>query len=1059
MAILGLQEHMDQAQPTDVVDQTLGSMMPVPENTQSLAQKFSDQWGINTSVGSLITNGLQDSVITDPSFNPALAIKGTPYEQFGDEAIYADNKEELEAWKLQKSKELEIQSHIATAGWGGIVGMVAAQVTDPINLIPWLGQASKVKKGMDLIKYAGMGAGMGASTMAAQEGVLQATQTGRSAEQTIFSVGAGAVLGGVVGGAIGGTVLGRQAVATKVVEQILKDGDAPKIRITPGKDSASAARVEAVFDDAHIAKIPDWAVKALQVPGLRAPILEGLTADSRVLNSISSSMFEHSNLEMRNLVEKPHGVLLQDAKDSVGPYANISDAQLLNKDAASGKATVQVTYKNPDSLEPIVKDVSVDMHRPGSATPEAVDTLIKHDREKVYQLQNDLKKIYLNYTNTKAGLLEEARAKLNTLGTDKLSFKEMLEESAKTLRRGDVHENPHVTKMAETLRKQIEAANVQMTKSEVPLPEFDLKGRESYYPIIHDKQAILNDRAGFEKVIRDHYIGSGVDAAEAKSIAIEYADNALGAGEDAALLSDISRMSLDKGVTFTKERVSDVPDTLLEPWLVNDPLRTVSAYVTQASQLSRFYDMLHLHGVNSMTELKRLLHAEYLEKETLAGSNAELRASLSKEYVKNQNLLQDFAAITLGQYSKRSGADSALRALRTYNYLRLMGYIVLSSITDIAMPVFKHGLGRTFMDGYVKGISSIVKGLRPLEVDMMNHIGVAIDQEMDGGLRTLIDPDFGSSSIRRVPKIGTGLGPSTKKLYNDVIYGISVAGDSASYLFNRATGMQYWNRFHKRLAARIAISRVMKDLSSYDTLASHEKEYLNSIGIGSTDVSRIVEQFNKYGGKAEGGYISDVREWSDSAAADKFSAAILKEVDSTIVTPGRGDTPRWIQKTELARTLTQFKGFFSAMTTKALVTGVQRRDKEVMQGVAALLTLGALQYVIRMQMQGKKPNTDADNLLLEAVNRSGMLGLLGDPVFGIVLSNRLGGGSRYLNQGWMEYLLGPSASLLKSGNKIAESIKHGNADDKTLKQAETLLPFQNLFWLRLLMDKVNKGDH
>lgn len=1074
MPIRDLNESMNSMQESDVIPQDLPSMAQAryeehpPENKASFSDLFAAHWGMETSVGSLFTNGLQDTEVIDPNFNPAKELQGTPYWQFADEALYADNQQELNDWKRQKDREIAQYQTMANAGWTGTGAMFAAQMTDPINIIPWFRAAKYVKGAATATKFIAGGATMGAATMAAQEAVLQSTQTGRTAEQSAYNIGAGAVFGTILGGAISAAKLSRDSLATNIVEQLLKGEELPKIQVTP----RSAGAAEIGLEDASLARMKvnffgkDFDLSnLLQIPGLKAPVIEGLTADSRVLNTITSSMFEHSNLETRNLVQKPDGIILQDAKDSLGPYPTVTSAKIISRDTKAGKAEVALEYTEKDVNgktvgEPKSKTVSVDLERPGSETPVAMETFMKLDRAAIYEYQKELSGIYLEYTGTKPGAFEAARAWKGARDEGKMSYREMLNDAASAARRGDAHENPYVRRMAEAMRKRIDEVNAQMKKAGVPLPEFKLVGRQSYFPIVYDKQAILNDRYGFEKVIEDYYHGKGLGRAEARSAAIEYADNVIGAGSDAALLSDITRMSLDKGVKFTKERVSDVPDTLMEKYLVNDPLHVISQYMAQGSQLSRFYDMLHTHGVNTLNDLKLKLHAEYEEKQALLNKKDVNynynKEQLTNKYVAYQNRLQDFASIMLGQYSKRTAADSALRALRTYNYLRLMGMITLSSITDLAMPIFKHGLGRTLMQGYVRGLTNISSGLRGLETDMLKHIGVAVEQELDGALRTMIDPEFGSNFVQRAASTGKGLGPMTKKLYNDFIYGANIAGDAASNAFSKAALINYWNIFGKRLGARIAISRIIGDLRKYASLPAPEKEYLNSIGIGSKHVDSILSQFDKYGGADKGGYITDIKSWSNIDAKERFSAAVIKEADSTIVTPGRGDIPRFIQGSELARTIFQFKGFFSAMTTKFLISGMQRRDMAAATGLAAMIALGAAQYIIRTKISGKEPDMSTNNLMLEGINRSGAPGLIGDPIFGLMLSQKLGGGSRYLNQNWIEYMVGPSGSLVKKLGEIYQDVRDKKGVDALKKDIAPIIPFQNLLGIRQLYDKANK---
>lgn len=1055
---------LDQAQANLNEGNTFNTIVPQQDlptpTTPSLTDTFKAAWERNTFTGSLATFGINDNTVTDPTYNAAQKLKDTPYWGYADQAVGVNNDAELQNFKTRIDKENENAQILAnSSGLASTVANFGAQLGDVLTYIPFLGIAGKAAAltaktvamagaeeaakvaapvAMNAAKGAAQGAAIGGAFVGAQELGIQQTQATRTPQESLLNTATGAVFGSILGGAVGHFTrttpdLHINSEPAEVVKGVLNTGDSPIIVMD--NKSAGAAYTNSFGEDSHIAKMTIKAngksfemTPLTQVPYLHAPVLDGLSADSQVLNNVTSSMFEHTLFERKNVVT---------------PEMN-----------ETGKF--------------------------GLSTNAAVDTLQKLDRVDVFDFHREMRNNYLDYADTKPGALAAMRARFNIMGTGKMSFNDMNAAISDAARSGDVHDNPHVTRGAGIVRKYVEKANQQMQKAKVPAWEEIQKNiaetpglDDSYYPRVYDKQAIVNDRAGFEAVLQKHFEsqpdmdaldaqgkqdGTKMSPEQAKIQANKTTDNILGAGEQNVTLSDISRMSLEKGVNFRKQRILGVPSSLVSDYLVNDPMRTISQYLTQASQLSRFQEMLNSFGVESVNDMKVKLYEEGQAKQ-LALDPKDANYSLNKKNLTNQYLnyqeqLQDNAAILLGQYAKRTKWDGFFRALRTFNYLRLMGRIVINSCTDLAMPILKHGLGAT-LKGYGQGLRNIFTGNRTLENEMLRHLSVAVDLEMDGALRTIIDPDFGSNLVTRQPKVGTGMGPTVAKLYNDFIYGANIAADRASVVFSNINFINYWNAAGQRLNARVTISRIMKDLHEYNSLPPEEKTYLNSIGIGQKDIKPILKQFEKHGATKQGAYVSDIQEWDNREMAEKFAGAVIQEVDSSIVRPGKGDTPKAVQRSEMGKTLLQFKGFFSTMTSKVLVSALQRHDSNVMFGVLGMLSLGASQYLMVQALNGKQPDSSTENLLLEGLNRSGMLGLLGDPLFGIILNNKMGGGSRYLNQNWIEYMLGPSASLIKTSNKIFNDVKEGKADDKTLKAAETLIPFQNLFYLRLLFDKLN----
>ena len=73
--------------------------------------------------------------------------------------------------------------------------------------------------------------------------------------------------------------------------------------------------------------------------------------------------------------------------------------------------------------------------------------------------------------------------------------------------------------------------------------------------------------------------------------------------------------------------------------------------------------------------------------------------------------------------------------------------------------------------------------------------------------------------------------------------------------------------------------------------------------------------------------MANTAEWTDDAAKQSFGAALNKDINVTIVTPGKGDTPLFMNY-ELASTIVQFKKFAMAATQRMLLRGMQEKDMD-----------------------------------------------------------------------------------------------------------------------------------
>ncbi len=1059
MAVFNQDDLINSMTQEDQQDEFLPSMAPEQESTEGGLMQFTGGLIRTNTIASAFYLGKSDKENRDPAYTKDFygRIKNTEFEplfEYGGQ--YVENEEEEAAWKERIRSEMELARTSANGGWMNTLGMLTGGILDPTLAIPAIGAVSKVKTLANVANMAKVSAGMSAAGMTASEAVLHQSQALRTKEESMYAIAGAAVIGGVLGGGIGGIYAGKTALSESIVKEILKTGELPKIKI----NSVGAAEYQ--LSDASIAKMPDWVIKSMQIPGLRAPILEGLTAKSPLLKDISTRLFENNLIKTRNL--------------SKG--ANVAESVALET------------------------KLKIDMH-------DAVN--YRKSMEGVYSE-------YLGYADRPTFMAGERMA-LSSAGQKKMSFREFNEEVGKATRRLEPSTNPFIRKAVEEGRKQLDIQNKKMEaladksviniikqrkeldrqiaqlsesdvkmraelnkqKAELVLPRtpnvfeellgnFELRGRESYFTIMADKNRMIENRLKIEDDVTEWLVGNqGMDRAEARGVISEYVDKLMGLDGDTALSGLAKKhLSIDTGIKFTKERTTDIPDTLLEPGLVNDGLQNISKYIQNSNTLIRFQEFLNDMGVNSVAELKSLLANERATMKAKVPKDANynnLIREITEGGAKDDALLDDFIAMSLNQYSKRNGADRMLRWLRDYNYVRLMGYVALSSITDVGMPILKYGLGNTLYHGYGAYVKNAVTGARKLVNEDLAAIHAGLDIEVNNTLRSIWDPDFTSTYMSRPVNMATStlgrLGDKAKNL----VYGAEQGTKYLAEKYGRLNFMDYWNLFHRRLAGNVAKAQIIRLVKNYDTISAYDKTYLNSIGIGKDNIAGLNQQLNKHAYDYKGAFITNTEEWSDPLIREIFEGAMIKEIDSTLVIPGRGDISRIGQKTELAKVMLQFKSFFAAATTKVTASGIQRMamgDLRVAQGVLAMIALGALQYNLRMVAAGKEADNDPKNLIMEAISRGPLLGLIGDATFGLAAKwAGLSPYSRFGQQSVLEYPWGPSASLIKDFWKVSQDavVPGQEWDDKSNKAALHLAPYQNWFVLRQIFDKLNKLDN
>ena len=234
---------------------------------------------------------------------------------------------------------------------------------------------------------------------------------------------------------------------------------------------------------------------------------------------------------------------------------------------------------------------------------------------------------------------------------------------------------------------------------------------------------------------------------------------------------------------------------------------------------------------------------------------------------------------------------------------------------------------------------------------------------------------------------------------------------------------------------------------------------------------RIVEQYEKSGNRVGGTMFPNTEMWDKTPAAQEarrlYEAAIGRDVDIAVVTPGLFDVPRFMHQRTWSL-LTQFKSYTAGATTRTLMANLQRSDAQSLQGVIVSIGLGALAYKINSIITGRPTSDNPADWLKESVSRGNLLGW-GDELntVGSKMTRgeldlyRLLGAktelSRFQSMGAVDHMLGPTVGKLVKLQKITGDAATGrwdHADDNALRDFTviTKLPL-----LRNLFEQVQEG--
>ena len=521
------------------------------------------------------------------------------------------------------------------------------------------------------------------------------------------------------------------------------------------------------------------------------------------------------------------------------------------------------------------------------------------------------------------------------------------------------------------------------------------------------------------------------DEAELKDEARQIVDHISGGAPGRLNYEGFSITPLARGPM--KERVLNIPDERIEDFLESDVEhvariynRTMSADVELANQFGRADLQEQIRQVQEEYAMKR---AGVTDEKIMNRLHGEMTRDLE-----DIGALRDRLRGTYGMPKNAGGlAVRAARMVKAWNFLRLMGGMTLSAIPDLGRSVMIHGIQRVAAQGLGPMISNF-KGFK-LAAQEVKLAGTALDMVLDNRAMQLADvwDDYG-----RLSKFERGVHVLQNR------YGL-------------VSLMAPWNAAMKQFVGVVTQTRMLEAISTGKATKA-EIERLAYLGIDAGMAKRIRQQFQVNGERQSGGvWWANTEKWTDGEAVQAFRGALVKEVDSAIVTPGAGDRPLWMSTT-LGGLVGQFKSFSFSATQRVALAGLQQRDAAALNGLLLSTALGMVSYAATSSLSGRDTADTPAKWIGEGLDRSGVLGMFSDVVnlgartFGVGWS-----GSRYASRGNVEMFLGPSAGLVNDSLSVLGAGGDGQWTAAETHAARRLIPYQNLFYLRWLFDSAENG--
>lgn len=476
-----------------------------------------------------------------------------------------------------------------------------------------------------------------------------------------------------------------------------------------------------------------------------------------------------------------------------------------------------------------------------------------------------------------------------------------------------------------------------------------------------------------------------------------------------------------------KDRTFNIQDELVEDFLENDMELVLRRYArTMAAEV----ELTQKFGRADMKDQFEEITNEYADLRKGAKTLAEkekLNADEARD-VQNLSAFRDMIRGTYRAAEEGSAWSKITRAALTWNYIRLLGGMTLSSLSDTTRLLGVHGMRATVREA----VPSLVSGLKAAKISRSDarDLGAVTERVLQSRLASLADLQdpyrYGSKYERFL--------------------------SNASNVFTKATGLGWWNDTMKMMASVMTQNRMMRNALDYGAADAREKAYMAFLGIDEDMASRIAGQFKKYGMQEDGIYGANVSHWDDDLAQRTWAAALNKDVDRTIITKGVADTPLWM-KTNWGKLIMQFKSFGLASHQRVLIAGLQERPHRLAEQLVFGTSIGMMIAYLKYAERGDLDETQKliDNpgkWVADGLDRTGILSLpfditntvdkvsqgVGGPNVGISGAvstiagdkDSSGSTSRYASRGAVGAVLGPSVGIFEDLATIAAQLSKGD---------------------------------
>lgn len=929
--------------------------LPVATETPSTLNIVTEAFRQHNSVSAAyenFANPYNGSQELDRDFSPRRKAQAEGFAEYADDFTKVRNAEEYDYVK-QRVLDTKASKHVLeNAGWGGVGGVLAASVLDPVGMlmmaVPGVGEARIAQIGSSVLRVGARAASYtaaGAGAMAVQEGVLNEIRP--NTEDMNVTSQFDLTGSGTKGAAIAGIGMSLFGVAGRSVSKASKSVVAAaidKLMVDPAgvllNDTATAAQRAAgtVVNDAGSKLYMNAGTKAIDklVTEGSFGLVEGIGT------KLAKSPFDM----FRRLGQQLSPDILQRVETKSG-IASPRDAKLMammesNSDIHDFNNTILDTGKALDSLKTI--------------TPSDQAVIL-----------DEFQKLGLG-----AKSIDDI-----TPASVQAHFRELVGWAVAS---GKTHVIPEVEQAAEKLRK-IFAKDWERINAQGLGDAAHVAGQvmPAYFTRVFNKQGIATNQLKWINDVAPHIeqslLASGAapaDAAkQAQQVAISAANKIMGMGSAGTGEELTKALSSASPMGKLAARTLDVPHEVLAPFLEHDAVRVLQTYKRSVepqlalkelfghTEFSAFKEAVIDPEFNRLKALlvdssKTATGDDLIEiNKQIAGFDGQWREGLDIA----QTLFDGIKGQTKMSQRAHTPLATTTRILRKGVGMISLSGQVLSSLGDIPRQVGTHGIAPV-MGAWGNFLTS--KAFRSMSIEGAERVGVALELTMN---KLKIHGESGLNGYEREV-----IGHQQGSIERGVEY--------ASEKFQWLNGAMAWNDVLRSTTASIAEDRLLRAATTdFAKLPTSDREWLAVMGVDEAGLKAI-------GGASQGNTVTqgnfgkfmstELEDWTDLEAARTFKLAVLKDAQTTAMTPFQGTLPSWYDS-EVGKFMWQFKSFISASYQQTLLVGLQRNDARIWQGLVGMIGMGMAVSAIKDKLAAKPEEKEKTwgHLLWEGVDRSG----------------------------------------------------------------------------------------